>query len=334
MEALKYQHEISIPQAKAFLPQGTSWNDEIFLIENLTAQDLPATPKDVKCFVIILCTEGKLRYEIDGHTVFAGKNDLILLSQGQQTDNYRTLSPTFNGKAILIKPEHLFSLVQDLNCIISLKRKLVNIDYVKLNVKEMQLSCSCYSQIASFLTDTEYTDNLKTAISWTTSILQMALSKKRQLSESTRETSPDQEIYYHFIRLVDEYVMQQLPVSGYCDKLQISVSALESIISKYGGCTPLKYIHLRLLNRICIMAECTSKKKMSIKKIAEYTHFKNGSALSRFVKEQLNMTLTNYRNLKSEMQQNIIHRTILDQSAVLEALPKTYIQEGSIPPPF
>ncbi len=334
METLKYQHEISIPQAKAFLPKGTSWNDDIFLIEDLTAEDFPTIPKDVKCFVIILCTEGKLRYEIDRHTVFAGKNDLILLSQGQHTNNYKILSPTFNGKAILIKSEYLFPIVQDLNSIISLKRKLVNIDYIKLNVKEMQLSCSCFSQIASFLTDTEYTNNLKTAISWTISILQMALSKKQQISKFAKATSPDQEIYYNFIRLVDENVMQQLPISSYCDKLQISISTLESVISKHGGCTPLKYIHLRLINRICIMAECTSKKKMPIKKIAEYTHFKNGSALSRFVRTQLNMTLTKYRNLKSETQQNIIHHTILDQNAVLAVLPRTYILKGSIPPLF
>jgi len=330
MEFPKYRNEISIPQAKAFLPQGTSWNDEIFIFEDLTAQNLPTTKKDVKCFVIILCIEGKLRYEIDGHTVFAEKNDIILLSQGQQTESYKVLSPTFKGKAILIKPELIFALVQNLNSIISLKRKLINIDYISLNVQEMQLSCSCFSQISNFLTDAEYTDNLKSATSWTIAILQMALSKKQKVSETSREISPDQELYYRFIKLVDKYVMQQLPISSYCDKLQISPSTLESIIAKYGGCTPLKYIHLRLINRICIMAECTSPKKMPIKKIAEYTHFKNVSALSRFVKIQINMPLTRYRKLESETQLSLIHRTILDQNAVLAVLPKTYIQEDSI----
>ena len=330
MKQLKYQEEISIPQAKAFVPQGASCNDEIFLIEDLTTKDLPTCRKQVKCLVIILCLEGKLRYEIDGHTVIAEKNDAILLAQGQQTNDYQVLSATFKAKAILIKSDRLFfSLAQSKGSIIYLKRELTNTDIIKLNRQEMTNSCIWFSQIANFLTTEKYTDNFALASTLTTLFLQMALSKKQQMAE-TKKVTPTQELYYRFINLVDKHVMQRLPLSNYCEKLKISSSTLEGIIRKYEGCTPIKYIHMRLINRICIMAECTSPKKMPIKKIAEYTHFKNAAALSRFVRIQLNMTLTTYRKLESETQLSLIHRTILDQNAVLAVLPKTYIQEDSI----
>ena len=329
MNVKHFHGEISIPQAKAELPNGIFLEDEIFLLKDLTEENLPINSKEVKCVTMIFCEEGKLRYDIDGHTVIAEKNDIILYSLGQKVKNCQVLSRTFNGKAILVKADYLPLLTNNINGTLIFKKKLLKIDTIKFNAEEIQSTNVFFSQIIAFMTQTGYNNRLQLAINLIQVLFQMVLDKGNYVK--SKEISNDLKIYNNFIEMVNEFVLQQKSISFYTKILDTSISSLEKALHKYEGLTPKEYICQRLINRICIIAESTSKIKFPIKKIAEYTHFKSTSALSRFVKHHINMTLSEYRRKEPAEQLRIIHRTILDQNAVLKALPKTYIREDLIP---
>lgn len=123
-------------KTKATFPNGTFRKDDFFIIEDLTYRDFPKHCKEVKCITIILCEEGKLRYDIDGHTVIAEKNDIIIYSLGQRVKNYKVLSPTFSCKAILINADCLPMLKESINSKLMLEKKLLDTDTVKLGLRK------------------------------------------------------------------------------------------------------------------------------------------------------------------------------------------------------
>ena len=331
MKTNNFYEEISIPQAKATFPNGTFRKDDFFIIEGLTFKEFPKHCKEVKCITIILCEEGKLRYEIDGHTVIAEKNDIIIYSLGQRVKNYKILSPTFCCKAILINADCLPMLKESINNKLMLEKKLLDTDTIKLEVDEMESTCWYFTEIKKFTSRSRQNSYFQPAIKLIEVIIQMVLEKVEDIKE--KELTNDLRLCNKFIEKVDEIVLLHKPVSFYASQLDISNSTLEKIVRKHIGSTPLAYIHKRLINRICIMAEATTKQSLTIKEIAERTHFKSVSALSRFVRSHISMTLSAYRKKSPAEQLRIIHHTNLDQIAVLKVLPKSDKLEYSIPLP-
>lgn len=323
-ESPKYIGEISIPQAKELLPNGAYVENKIFLAKDIVAQNLPTNSKQTKCVVILFCDKGKVRYDIDGHTAIANDNDIILFSIGQTVSNCKVLSPTFKGKAILINPSEIDTLEHNA----PLRRALRNIDITKFNEKEIFVTSMCFSQILDFLTQIGYNNRLNLASKLANVILQMIIDKNSVIKNKQEK---DKDIFDNFCELVYENVRFRLPVSKYCEILQISIHTLEKIVFKYTAETPIKYIHRQLITRICIIAECTSSKSMTLKDIAIYAHFQNATALARFVKRKIKMTLSEYRKKVPAEQQSQVHRTNLDRNAALKDLPKTYTQAYSVP---
>ncbi len=329
MKQQDFKDEISIPQAKAlFNNRGVYIDNDLFLIDNIIASNLPHNKKKTKCVVILICEEGKIKFESDGHTITADENDVVLLNIGQVVDNSQVMSSNYRGKAILIDSNEIPMLAEDFCDTRHLRGELTQIDKIKFNEQEMTHSNDNFYQITDLLKNA-FPNKFALAINIIKIILQIAITKSYRNHNSQIKKSELQ--FEAFTLLVEQYVLTNRHVSDYCKRLGISSTQLEHIVREYTGITPLKYIHTKLLNHICIIAECTSISHMPNKKIAEWVHFSSFAAFSRFIQQNLHMSLTKYRHLKSDQQHYIIHRTILDQISVLKALPRTYIQEGSAP---
>lgn len=329
MEEPQFIKEISIPQAKALLPHGIFCNDDIFLAEDILGKNLPTNEKDIKCVTIIFCEKGRIRYEVNGHTVFAEENNVIINTIGQHVNHYKVLTPYFQAKVILVNSDSISFLTEDFSNNLTSRRKFDIIEAIKFTEQEMYNTKVFFSQIIDFLTKPAYNRKFNLAISLIRTIVQMALDKRI----SVEEYEKDKQIFYDFIDLVELNVLGRLSVSTYCKQLGISRTTLGKLVYKYKGKKPKEYINERLLNRICILAECTSSQQMPIKKIAEHTNFRDTADLSRFFFKMTKKSLSEYRKLEPEMQHRIIHHTIFDQTAALADLPKTYIQECQAPPP-
>lgn len=309
---------LSIDTIKNYVPTTYSYKDILLIAEDIQACNMLANYEPTKCIILVICEKGKIRYDIDGHTVIAEAKNILIQTFGQRVSNLKVLSPEFSAKAILINIEYIHYLAQNFCNILRLKQKLLTTDKVELTNKEMKITSTFISQIIDYLAKDEYNNKFGLALDLAKIILQQALNKKnlKTVFKAKEEKNQDKTTFDKFTLLVEENYMTQKQVTNYCERLNISNSCLEKIVYKYTNKTPIKYIHLYLLNKICIMAECTSKKKMSIKAIAEYTHFSTPSALARFVKSELNMSITKYRSLGPEMQRSIIHDTIPPQIAL------------------
>lgn len=327
----KLSDVISIPQAKLQYGGDSFYQDDLYLINKIIAQDLPKSSKTTECIVIIFCEKGKIRFETNGTTIIAEENDILFLSYGQEVSGYKVMSPKYVGQAILINTKLMEEIEFEGYTNNGLMSKLKHTDKIKISSHDM-FHCNILFSIINeaLITPNNYTQ-IATAKTLTKGILQLVLSKAPTVTNEA--ISQEERQYIEFTNLVDEKKTQNLQVAEYCQELDISETHLNHIVHKFAGTTPLKYIHKRLIIQICIIVENTSSKAMSNTKIAERIHFRSATELSRFFKREVHITLSKYRHLTPDERLHIIPYTTLDQIAPQAVLPKTYIQEDSAPPP-
>lgn len=151
MTNLNIKKEISIAQAKEIKSECKFLDDEICYIEDIDVQDLPTDKMEVKCITLILCLEGTLRYDTNGHTVIAEKNSILYFANGQYVDNFRVMSSTFKGKALLIKTSNISQLAENFTNISTLTNKLNSIDKVKIGTDDIYSINCLLTQIKTFM---------------------------------------------------------------------------------------------------------------------------------------------------------------------------------------
>lgn len=325
-----YSDVISIPQAKLLFGRGCSYNNELYLIDNISARQLPQNGKETECIVIIFCERGKIKYDTKGETIIAEENDILFLTNGQWVSKYKVMSADYQGQAILIDTQTMNDIDSETYPKKNLLHKLRHTNKIRLNSKEMRNCNNLFAIIYDQLTGNSNLENFSLAKLFTKGVIQLVLNKETQSIDERIEQ--DERIYVAFSQLVDEKKMLNIHVAEYCHELHISKSYLNQIVHKFAGTTPLKYINKKRTYYICILVINTSAQSMPISKIAEFTHFRSPSELSRFIKRELNMSLSKFRHLTPDERLHIIQYTTLDQTSLRADLPKTYIQEGSILP--
>lgn len=246
--------------------------------------------------------------------------------EGQKVTNHKVLSPIYRGKAIFVNSKEINYLIEDFCNVITFKRMIDSTDLVKVNEAKMAEYEMLFGLTCSQITAAHKRNKLAFALNFAKLIFQLAIEECT--CDINMKLSPEEKLYNVFIDAVQENILNHLTVAQYCKNLEISVSSLEDIVQKYRHQTPKEYINEKLLNYICIIIECTTRKSMPIWKIAEFTHFNSQAALAKFIRKHLNMTLTDYqKELKVGQPHHKVHGTTLDRIAVLKALPRTYTQE-------
>ena len=331
MTNLNTKKEISIAQAKEIKSECKFLNDEICYIEDIDVEDLPSEKTEVKCITLILCLEGTLRYDINGHTVIAEKNSILYFASGQYVDNFRVMSSTFKGKALLIKTSNINLLANNFTNISTLTNELTIIDKVKIDTCDINSINSLLTLIKTFMDKKQ--DKYQMIIELVHVIFELSLSQANSFDKHDEPTK-DLQLFEQFIDSIEKNILTQRNISEYYKLLNISSGKLEKIVRSTIDQSPREYIQKRLVTYVCLIAEYTDKKQMPIKKIAELVHYKNQCTLSELVKKHIGISLLQYLNLEPEKQHRIIHRTKADQNDVLKVLPKTCIRKDLIPDLF
>lgn len=102
------------------------------------------------------------------------------------------------------------------------------------------------------------------------------------------------EIFHHFLSLVNTHIQQHRDVLFYTNKLCITPRYLRKIAKENSLYeSPKVIIDKRLIIEIKVLLQST---KFSIQEIADNLNFPDASYLSRYFKMNCDITLTKYRN--------------------------------------
>ena len=89
--------------------KGAYIDNDLMFFDDIAELPLPNEPRRMGCKLMAICLSGKAQYSVDTeqHTVYA--NDIIIISEGQVTDDY-LFSRDCHGKAISLHPMRRGSL--------------------------------------------------------------------------------------------------------------------------------------------------------------------------------------------------------------------------------
>ena len=110
--------------------------------------------------------------------------------------------------------------------------------------------------------------------------------------QGQKSSSRNQEIFDHFIQLINRYAAQEHQIAFYADRLCLSERYLGTVVHLVSGVTAKEWIDRALVMKIKVMLRHTS---LTLKQIADDLNFQNPSFFSKYFKRLTGITPGDYR---------------------------------------
>lgn len=284
--------EVGVSEARAFYP-GSHIDNDLLLFDNIGDVPMLNSPRHMKAILVGLCLGGSATYSVDTVRHKIGVNDVIIISEGQVTDNYKK-SPDFKGIAFMMSDDFFHEIIKDVHELSALfifsrshpvfhvsdENVASLIDYCKLIKKKTDDVGNHFRRdVVSSLMQTMIYDICDTIYK-----LQNITAKKHTRAES---------IFTQFIPLLEKNFRTERRVSWYAEQLCITAKYLSETVKQVSQRTPNEWIDDYVTLEIRVLLQNST---MSIKEIAELMKFPNQSFLGKYFKEHVGLSPSEYRH--------------------------------------
>lgn len=243
-------------------------------------------------FTHILCKKGQAQFELGGKIYAVQPNDIVILLPSSEVKNF-LFSIDFECDMFLMSYEiasennpniawgikgFLFSKE---NPVVSLPQKYI--DIIKHNFKE----------IKSIFYNTNHLFR-KNILGLKIQIFVMNMWQifSEKISQRLHFQGQSTNIFECFLHLVEAHCMEHREVSFYSGKLCISSKYLSEVCKKSSGKTASEWIQNYTAQRLTVLLK---NQQLSLSEISEALHFSSPSFFSRYVKNILGVSPTEYR---------------------------------------
>ena len=284
--------EVGVAEARGIY-NGSHIDDDLLRFDNIGDVPMLNTPRHMNCILVGLCLGGHATYSVDTVRHEIGPNDVIIISEGQVTDNYRK-SPDFKGIAFMMSDDFFHEIITGVHelsalFIFSRSHPVFHIsdenvaslaDYCKLIKKKLDEENNHFRRdvVRSLMTTMIYD------ICDTIYKIQNIAAKKHTRAES---------IFTQFIPLLEKNFRTERRVSWYAEQLCITAKYLSETVKQVSQRTPNEWIDDYVTLEIRVLLQNST---MSIKEIAEQMSFPNQSFLGKYFKEHVGMSPSEYRH--------------------------------------
>lgn len=282
---------ITIESAKSVY-KGAYIDNDLMFFDDIAELPLPNEPRRMGCKLLAVCLSGKVQYSVDTeqHTVYP--NDIIIISEGQVTDDYM-FSRDCHGKAIMISQEFFDETIKGVHELSSLFLFSRNHPVCHLTQQEVDTVLS-YLQILKRKVGDPTHHFRRETVSALLSTMFYDLSNviyKMQCVNDKRQTRAES-IFTQFILLVEKNFRHERRVNWYGQQMCISPKYLSETIKQISRRTPNEWIDNYVTLEIRVLLRNSTK---SIKEIAQDLNFPNQSFLGKYFKEHVGMSPSEYR---------------------------------------
>jgi len=271
---------------------------ELAIINHLTfSSRMHAT--QVNYVFVVICSQGELRFEMDGAEYMIGKDDVFV---GYPNAIFNHFEPTYDLKCRLICLTK--SLLQEMlypNQGIWNKTLYLKKHYIFHLSEQEVIMQNCMNTVLSYNVRSNKTTFRKEIIH---SLVQSIIYELcRTLStfvqtENTQETNQRKILFDRFISYLSESEIKKRPLSYYADKLCVSTRYLTMVCREVSKRTAYDWICEYVQNDVRFYLLHTN---LSIKEIAVKLGFCNLSFFGKYVRENLGRSPSEFRRqLKDE----------------------------------
>lgn len=282
---------INIESAKSVY-KGPYIDNDLMFFDDIAEVPLPNEPRRMGCKLMAICLSGKAQYSVDTeqHTVYA--NDIIIISEGQVTDDY-LFSRDCHGKAIMISQEFFNETIKGVHELSSLFLFSRNHPVCHLSQQEVDTILAYMQILKRKVADPTHHFRKKTVAALLTTMfydLSNVIYKMQYIND--KQQTRAEALFNQFIALVEQNFRHERRVAWYAQQMCISPKYLSETIKQVSRRTPNEWIDNYVTLEIRVLLRNSSK---SIKLIAQELCFPNQSFLGKFFKEHVGMSPSQYR---------------------------------------
>ena len=284
--------QMNIASTKQIYTKGSFIGDDLLLFDNVTDLPLPNEPRRVQCLLVALCLQGKAEYTVDTEQHVVKANDIIIISEGQVTDDFM-LSPDCKGIAIMISKEFFNEIIGGVHELSSLFLFSRNHPVCNLKPEEAQTIVDYCKLIKQKVDDTDHHFRRDTVRMLMTSMIydvSNAIYRVQHVNDKRQMRA--ESIFTDFIAAVEANFRTERRVGWYGQQLCITPKYLSEAVKLVSHRTPNEWIDNYVILEIRVLLKNSTK---TIKEIAQELNFPNQSFLGKYFKEHVGVSPSEYR---------------------------------------
>lgn len=284
-------NDITIESVKRVY-NGSYIGDDILLFDEIADVPLPNEPRRMQCLLLALCLKGEVQYSVDTvrHTV--RPNDIIIIHEGQITDDYM-MSSDCSGIAMMVSYEFFNEIIKGIHELTSLFLFSRTHPVCNLKTEEVGTILDYFHVLKQKVEDRDHhflKDTVRSLLMTMIYDLSNAIYRIQNM-DRTKQTRAEA-IFSDFIKLVEQHFRSERRVAWYGLQLGISPKYLSETVKQVSHRTPNEWIDYYVTLEIRVLLRNTAK---SIKEITHEMNFPNQSFLGKFFKEHVGMSPSEYR---------------------------------------
>lgn len=272
---------------------GVDCQDSYYISTGNPIFKFPDKPFRMDYYAFCICISGQLLIEIDNKQYIVNENS-FLISAPTTIVRFGDLSDDFVMKLLFFDKNFLLKHISN-PFIIEQLLLFQNISYSI--IKTSNESAEVLLKLLEYLkektqTKRKFTDDIARTIIFSL-LLEIAEVKCEENYHTPLVLKEEKnEIYLHFVRLVQENILQSMSVQYYADKLFVSNKYLIEIVKNNSGKTPHQIIDETLLKEAFMLLGDSA---LTISEIAFKLQFNSISAFGRFFKKHVSISPSEYR---------------------------------------
>jgi len=272
---------------------GVDCQDSYYISTGTPIFKFSDNPFRMDYYAFCICMSGQLLIEIDNNQYIVNENS-FLISAPTTIVRFGDLSDDFVMKLLFFDKNFLLKHISN-PFIIEQLLLFQNISYSI--IKTSNESAEVLLKLLEYLkektqTKRKFTDDIARTIIFSL-LLEIAEVKCEENYHTPLVLKEEKnEIYLHFVRLVQENILQSMSVQYYADKLFVSNKYLIEIVKNNSGKTPHQIIDETLLKEAFMLLGDSA---LTISEIAFKLQFNSISAFGRFFKKHVFISPSEYR---------------------------------------
>ena len=262
------------------------------LIDDISTVFISSKAYYMRCFLIVICTQGQFSYTVDTIQQTAHAHNSAIVSAGQLIDKC-TLSADCKGFAVLIS-EHFIQEVltglRDLSMVFLFTRTH---PVFSLRPSELQGTRNFYHLLRQKVLEESRRFRRDTVRLLLQAFIYDAGSIFwNTLQDNKKHHTRGEDIFAQFIQLVQRNFKRERRVGWYALQMNISPKYLAETIRTVSHKTPNDWINYYVVLEMRVLLKNSTK---SIKEITDLLHFPNQSFFGKYFKEHVGMSPSDYR---------------------------------------
>ncbi len=269
--------------------------DEDFVLIDFDSMPMPEDFRFMRCTFVALCLQGRGSYNVGTLERDVHPNDIIIIPEGQVLGGI-SITKEFKGLGVFISNEFLFDIISDVHDVTNLFVLAREYPVFTLTLKEVDI----FRRYASIIKDkvADKTHIFRRQVTGTllaAMIYDICNAAKRVMSTPNTDKTKAQEVFEHFIHLVEHNFRTIRNVGWYSEQMDISSKSLLEMVKRVSNRTPNEWLDVYTSLEIRLLLTHTTK---SIKEIADELNFGSQSSLGKFFRANVGMSPSAYRQKK------------------------------------